>query len=207
MLKNTLSLVVIHQVMLLVMLQQFSKVNYCLITGLFKCTIQNKLHTPVSLHVSGTYKGTCFSCAHFISQQCVLRKRNPNHNNVRANSQTMNVIWISSISLLEILLVGVLIGSALNDCHIVKFEVKDASETNIGVAVGCNVKCSTVQQLNPCCVYEYTGVWIYILVLYIYIYTLLSVDRLCKPQASDIILDPMCGTGAIPLEVRHSFCT
>lgn len=31
--------------------------------------------------------------------------------------------------------------------------------------------------------------------------------RLCKPQASDIILDPMCGTGAIPLEVRHNFCT
>lgn len=31
----------------------------------------------------------------------------------------------------------------------------------------------------------------------------LSFDRLCKPQASDIILDPMCGTGAIPLEVRH----
>uniref|UniRef100_A0AAY5K2U2 THUMP domain containing 3 n=1 Tax=Esox lucius TaxID=8010 RepID=A0AAY5K2U2_ESOLU len=24
--------------------------------------------------------------------------------------------------------------------------------------------------------------------------------RLCKPQASDVILDPMCGTGAIPLE-------
>lgn len=32
---------------------------------------------------------------------------------------------------------------------------------------------------------------------------LLSFDRLCKPHASDIILDPMCGTGAIPLEVRH----
>lgn len=31
----------------------------------------------------------------------------------------------------------------------------------------------------------------------------LSFDRLCQPQASDIILDPMCGTGAIPLEVRH----
>lgn len=31
---------------------------------------------------------------------------------------------------------------------------------------------------------------------------ILSFDRLCKPQASDIILDPMCGTGAIPLEVR-----
>uniref|UniRef100_A0A665VT47 THUMP domain-containing protein n=1 Tax=Echeneis naucrates TaxID=173247 RepID=A0A665VT47_ECHNA len=33
--------------------------------------------------------------------------------------------------------------------------------------------------------------------------------RLCKPQASDIILDPMCGTGAIPLEgaieFNHSF--
>lgn len=36
---------------------------------------------------------------------------------------------------------------------------------------------------------------------------LLSVDRLCKPQASDIILDPMCGTGAIPLEVTHNFFT
>lgn len=32
---------------------------------------------------------------------------------------------------------------------------------------------------------------------------ILSFNRLCKPQASDIILDPMCGTGAIPLEVRH----
>jgi len=32
----------------------------------------------------------------------------------------------------------------------------------------------------------------------------MSVCRLCKPQASDIILDPMCGTGAIPLEVRHN---
>lgn len=31
----------------------------------------------------------------------------------------------------------------------------------------------------------------------------LSFDRLCKPQPSDIILDPMCGTGAIPLEVRR----
>lgn len=32
---------------------------------------------------------------------------------------------------------------------------------------------------------------------------ILCFDRLCKPQASDIILDPMCGTGAIPLEVRQ----
>lgn len=32
-----------------------------------------------------------------------------------------------------------------------------------------------------------------------------SVDRLCSPQASDIILDPMCGTGAIPLEVSHIY--
>uniref|UniRef100_H3DAW4 THUMP domain containing 3 n=1 Tax=Tetraodon nigroviridis TaxID=99883 RepID=H3DAW4_TETNG len=29
--------------------------------------------------------------------------------------------------------------------------------------------------------------------------------RLCKPQASDIILDPMCGTGAIPLEGAIEF--
>lgn len=29
--------------------------------------------------------------------------------------------------------------------------------------------------------------------------------RLCKPQASDIILDPMCGTGAIPLEGSIEF--
>uniref|UniRef100_A0A667X687 THUMP domain containing 3 n=1 Tax=Myripristis murdjan TaxID=586833 RepID=A0A667X687_9TELE len=29
--------------------------------------------------------------------------------------------------------------------------------------------------------------------------------RLCKPQASDIILDPMCGTGAIPLEGALEF--
>lgn len=35
----------------------------------------------------------------------------------------------------------------------------------------------------------------------------LSFDRLCKPQASDIILDPMCGTGAIPLEVRRHIDT
>uniref|UniRef100_A0A8D3C979 THUMP domain containing 3 n=1 Tax=Scophthalmus maximus TaxID=52904 RepID=A0A8D3C979_SCOMX len=29
--------------------------------------------------------------------------------------------------------------------------------------------------------------------------------RLCKPQASDVILDPMCGTGAIPLEGAIEF--
>ncbi|XP_034389349.1 THUMP domain-containing protein 3 [Cyclopterus lumpus] len=29
--------------------------------------------------------------------------------------------------------------------------------------------------------------------------------RLCKPQASDIIIDPMCGTGAIPLEGAIEF--
>ncbi|CAB1417898.1 unnamed protein product [Pleuronectes platessa] len=29
--------------------------------------------------------------------------------------------------------------------------------------------------------------------------------RLCKPQASDVILDPMCGTGAIPLEGALEF--
>ncbi|KAI3370119.1 hypothetical protein L3Q82_024910 [Scortum barcoo] len=29
--------------------------------------------------------------------------------------------------------------------------------------------------------------------------------RLCKPEASDIILDPMCGTGAIPLEGAIEF--
>ncbi|KAM4612993.1 tRNA (guanine(6)-N(2))-methyltransferase THUMP3 isoform 1-T2 [Polymixia lowei] len=29
--------------------------------------------------------------------------------------------------------------------------------------------------------------------------------RLCKPQAADIILDPMCGTGAIPLEGAIEF--
>lgn len=29
--------------------------------------------------------------------------------------------------------------------------------------------------------------------------------RMCKPQASDVILDPMCGTGAIPLEGAIEF--
>lgn len=33
------------------------------------------------------------------------------------------------------------------------------------------------------------------------LYRLFCFIRLCKPQPSDIILDPMCGTGAIPLEV------
>lgn len=29
--------------------------------------------------------------------------------------------------------------------------------------------------------------------------------RLCDPQPTDIIVDPMCGTGAIPIEVILPF--
>lgn len=40
-------------------------------------------------------------------------------------------------------------------------------------------------------------------------YFSLFVYRLCKPQISDVIVDPMCGSGAIPLEVSSTlicFC-
>jgi hypothetical protein len=34
---------------------------------------------------------------------------------------------------------------------------------------------------------------------------LFSPSRLCEPKPTDVIVDPMCGTGAIPIEVITAF--